>query len=74
MNYQAAASEVEAHHLAEQQRDSLPAASTFNIDIFCFDYLTLNDSDTLKVRNVLFDLPFPDLPKVILEFINNGGN
>ena len=50
MNYQAAASEVEAHHLAEQQRDSLPAASTFNIDTFAFDYLTLNDSDTLKVK------------------------
>ena len=57
MNYQAAASEVEAHHLAEQQRDSLPAASTFNIDTFCFDYLTLNDSDTLKVRNTSFDFP-----------------
>ena len=51
MNYQAAASEVEAHHLAEQQRDSLPAASTFNIDTFTFDYLTLNDGDTLKVRS-----------------------
>ena len=73
MNYQAAASEVEAHHLAEQQRDSLPAASTFNIDTFCFDYLTLNDSDTLKVRNISFDIPVP-FPNVILEFIDNGEN
>ena len=73
MNYQAAASEVEAHHLAEQQRDSLPAASTFNIDTFCFDYLTLNDSDTLKVRNISFDIPVP-FPNEILEFIDNGEN
>ena len=76
MNYQAAASEVEAHHLAEQQRDSLPAASTFNIDTFCFDYLTLNDSDTLKVRNISFDLPVP-LPNYLNLLIagktkNNG--
>ena len=56
MNYQAAASEVEAHHLAEQQHNTLPAASTFNIDTFTFDYLTLNDGDTLKVGNTLFDL------------------
>ena len=49
MNYQAAASGVEAHHLAEEQLDSLPAASTYNIDTFEFNYLTLNDSDTLKV-------------------------
>jgi hypothetical protein len=49
MNYQAAASELEAHNLVEEQRDSLQAASTFNIDTFEFNYLTLNDKDTLKV-------------------------
>ena len=49
MNYQAAASELEAHHLVEEQRDSLQAASTYNIDTFEFNYLTLNDNDTLKV-------------------------
>ena len=49
MNYQAAASEIEAHHLAEEQSEVLPAASTYNIDSFEFNYLTLNDSDTLKV-------------------------
>ena len=49
MNYQAAASEVEAHHLVEEQRDTLQAASTYNIDTFEFNYLALNDNDTLKV-------------------------
>ena len=50
MNYQAAASETEAHLLAVEQNEVLPAASTYNLDSSEFNYLTLDDSDTLKVR------------------------
>ena len=49
MNYQAAASEVEASQLAKEQNEALPSAATYKIDAFDFDYLTLNDGDTLKV-------------------------
>ena len=53
MNYQAAASECQAAQLAKEQSEVLPAASTYNIDSFEFNYLNLNDSDTLKVRGIL---------------------
>ena len=53
MNYQAAASECQAAQLAKEQNEVLPAASTYNLDSFDFNYLNLNDSDTLKVSDIL---------------------
>ena len=50
MNYQAAASETEVNNLAIDIYHSLPAASTYNIDTFEFNYLPLKDIDTLQVR------------------------
>ena len=50
MNYQAAASETEVNNLAVDIYHNLPAASTYNIDTFEFNYLPLNDNDTLQVR------------------------
>ena len=49
MNYQAAASETEVNNLAVDIYHDLPAASTYNIDTFEFNYLPLNDNDTLQV-------------------------
>ena len=68
MNYQAAASGVEAHHLAEEQLDSLPAASTYNIDTFEFNYLTLNDSDTLKVSFISIQKQIKSKLLIYMEF------
>ena len=53
MNYQAAASECQAAQLAKEQSEVLPAAATYNLDSFDFNYLNLNDSDTLKVGDSL---------------------
>ena len=50
MNYQAAASETEVHNLALDSCHNLPAATTYNIDAFEFNYLSLNDNDTLQVK------------------------
>ena len=50
MNYQAAASETEVFNLAVDSCNNLPAATTYNIDSFEFNYLPLNDDDTLQVK------------------------
>ena len=58
MNYQAAASETEVNNLAVDIYHNLPAASTYNIDTFEFNYLPLNDNDTLQVRVKIEFIPF----------------
>ena len=53
MNYQAVASENEATKLAEENQ-VLPAASSFRLDSFDFNYLDLTDHETLRVSSCAF--------------------